>query len=58
MQDKMPKNKQGQAHGLWELYWANKHLLTRINYVNDIPHGLFEKYWSDNEPLEFEYYAP
>ena len=47
MQDKRPRNEQGEPHGIWEEYRSNGTLNYRANYVNGKRYGLCEKYWAD-----------
>jgi hypothetical protein len=57
MQNKKPRNKQGQAHGLWEVTWYDKTLHYNTNFINGRNHGLCQWYNVFNELLKNEYYA-
>ena len=48
-------NKQGQRHGLYELYDSNGKLSYKRNYVNGQKHGLCEEYHSNGNIEEIEY---
>jgi antitoxin component YwqK of YwqJK toxin-antitoxin module len=43
-ENKSPKNKQGQRHGYWEIYFSNGQLYFRGNYIKDKEDGL----WKEN----------
>lgn len=55
MQDKRPRNKQGQPHGYWEVTlidgWYKGH------FVNDIPKGYFEVDWQGTKIVDKQFYA-
>lgn len=41
MQDKMPRNEQGQRHGRWEIYRSTGQLWHISTYVNGDLYGMF-----------------
>lgn len=41
MQDKKPRNEQGQAHGLWKQYWSNDVYFCVGHYINNLRYGHF-----------------
>ena len=47
MQNKTPRNEQGEPHGIWEEYDEKGKLIYTANYVNGKRYGRCEKYWSD-----------
>jgi antitoxin component YwqK of YwqJK toxin-antitoxin module len=57
MQDKIPYNKQGQAHGRWEKYYPNTDIAFKGNYINGERYG--SRIWYDVEgEIELnDYYA-
>lgn len=42
-----PCNKEGQRHGLWEIYFDNGQLDCKGEFVNGVANGLHESYWED-----------
>ena len=54
---KMPYNKDGQSHGVWEWFWTSGKLRYRCNYVKSVRCGYFELYSEEGLILEHEYYA-
>ena len=48
-QDKTPRNKGGQKHGLWVWYNAVGRLCWIENYNNGQQHGMAEYYFVDNK---------
>jgi len=42
-------NDKGQAHGYWEVYWADGKLRFKGNYVNGHRHGLCESYYTNGQ---------
>ena len=57
MQDKTPRNEQGQKHGYWEVYYYNGLLSFTVNFINGNPYGHFESYWIDGQLQHNKYYA-
>ncbi len=42
-------NAEGQAHGLWELYYDNGNLSYKGTYINGLRHGYWERYWPNGK---------
>lgn len=57
MQNKRPKNEQGNPHGCWESYWQNGQLRWLRNFINGQQFGLYEWYDSDGILIRKQYYA-
>ena len=53
MQDKTPRNEQGQRHGLWETRWNEWEVIA--NFVNDEAYGYVEGH--SETTLDKRYYA-
>ena len=52
-----PRNKKGQRHGYWELYYSNGSRMIKSFYNNGKPHGYSEYYWrNDNELYSKTYF--
>jgi antitoxin component YwqK of YwqJK toxin-antitoxin module len=49
MQDKEPRNAQGQQHGIWEIYYDNGKLLYKGTYINGLRHGLWIWYYTNGK---------
>ena len=53
--NKRPRNKEGQRHGLWELYYPSGQLYFRGNYINGKRDGLWEWYYESGKLDNQEY---
>jgi antitoxin component YwqK of YwqJK toxin-antitoxin module len=49
MQDKTPRNKQGQQHGCWETYFDNGQLCYKGLFINNDKFGYHESYFIDGK---------
>jgi antitoxin component YwqK of YwqJK toxin-antitoxin module len=47
MQNKTPKNEQGNRHGYWKIYWDNGQLSHKGSYINGTRFGCHEDYYYD-----------
>lgn len=45
IQDKIPRNEKGQAHGHWRVYYSNGQIAYKGSYVSGIKDGYWEYYY-------------
>ena len=60
MQDKLPRNKKGQRHGHWMLYWNKTNIaqvMFDLHYVNNVVSGILIEYKSNGLIEQKAYYA-
>ena len=58
MQDKTPRNENGQRHGHWVMHYSNGNRWWKANFVNDVELGFSEYLYRDDcEIANKEYYA-
>lgn len=56
MQDKTPRNANGNPHGYWDVKWINGGWYKGY-YINGFEFGLYEIDWKNNGEIDKRYYA-
>jgi len=54
--NKLPRNANGQEHGIWEVYWSSNQLWFRTVYSNGKKNGFEEWYNFDGKLSTKTYY--